>query len=508
MKNTIISIVLAVCIGSQLLSCTNLDERVYSSIPADSFFKNEQEVIMNVGRIYDYMERYTHYFNLWGATLISSDEAICPFRETNLWWDNGVWVDLHRQNFAATLDNTNTAWSFIFEGVSLCNQIIYQLESAQFEFDTKANLMAEVKVMRAWFYLNAVDLFGSVPISTDFLDTELPKQSTRKEVFDFVETELKANVDLLYKVPASDNYGRATQVMALTSLAKLYLNAEEWVGTAMWQDAIDACDKVIGMGSLSLEPDYFANFKVDNQSSKENIFVIVYDNVYTSKDWSSTLKFHQYTLHTLSQQTFGIVDFCWDGFCATESLYNSYSDDDIRKKSWLAGPQRDASGNPLMLSPSRQLDYRPAVKALYNPQDPALLDDGVRFAKYEYQSGLSGSMSNDYVIYRYADILMMKGEALVRLNKTGDALPLFNEVRARAGLPGYTAGELTLEEILAERGREFAWEGLRRQDLIRFGKWNDAWFEKPQTEEYTKLFAIPYWALDTNTNLKQNPGYN
>ena len=507
MKNSIISIILIIFIGTQFQSCTNLDETTYSSITTDNFFKNEEEVVMNVGRAYAYLVQYTHYFNIWGALLISSDEAICPYRETNLWWDNGVWVDLHRHNFSPTLDNTNTAWSFIFEGVSLCNQIIYQLQESKVDFETKPNLMAEVKVLRAWFYLNAVDLFGNVPLSTDFANTELPKQSTRKEVFDFVESEIKANVDLLDKAPTSQNYGRATQAMAYTILAKLYINAKEWTGTAMWQETIDACDKVIGFGTLSLEPDYFDNFTVNNQGSSENIFVILYDNVYTSKEWDSTLKFHQYTLHTLSQQTFNIVDFCWDGFCATEDFYNSFSDNDKRKKMWLVGPQYSATGQPLMLSSTRQLNYRPKVKSLYNPQDPALLDDGARFAKYEFESGLSGSMSNDYVVYRYADILMMKGEALVRLGKADEALPFFNTVRERAGLSDYKSSDLTLSEILAERGREFAWEGLRRQDLIRFGKWNDAWFEKSADSEHTKLFPIPYWALDTNPNLVQNPEY-
>jgi starch-binding outer membrane protein, SusD/RagB family len=506
MKKIIITIAFLL-MGSGFWSCTNLDEKVYSSIEAGNFFKNEEEVLMNEGRVYTYLISYCHYFNMWGTLTIASDEAICPFRETNLWWDNGVWVDLHRQDFASDLENTNNCWSFIFDGVSLCNQILYQLEESKVEFDTKPNLEAEVKIMRAWFYLNAIDLFGNVPIVTDFTDTQLPEQSSRKEVFDFVESEIQNNADLLQDYPTSSNYGRVTKAMAYAMLAKLYLNAQEWIGTPMWQETSDACDKVIGLGGLSIEPDYFTNFKVENQNSKENIFVIVYDNTYTSNSWGQKLIFHQVCLHTLSQQTYGIVDFCWDGFCAMESLYNSYSDTDKRKKMWLEGPQYDANGNPLMLSSTRQLTYRPSVKALYNPQDPALLDDGVRFAKYEYQSGLTGTMSNDYVIYRYADVLMMKGEALVRLNKQDDALPYFNEIRERAGMPDYSASDLTLDEILAERGREFAWEGLRRQDLIRFGKYTQAWFEKDAKDDHVKLMPIPYWAIDTNPNLQQNPGY-
>ena len=116
-------------------------------------------------------------------------------------------------------------------------------------------------------------------------------------------------------------------------------------------------------------------------------------------------------------------------------------------------------------------------------------------------------MNNDYAFYRYADILLMKGEALVRLGRASEALSYFNEVRARAGAPLYQEKDLTLEEILNERSRELAWEGCRRQDLIRFGKWNDAWYEKEAKGDFTKLFPIPYWAIDTNVKLKQNPGY-
>ena len=308
---------------------------------------------------------------------------------------------------------------------------------------------------------------------------------------------------MLDEVPAANNYGRVTQAMAYTMLSKLYLNAKEWIGKEMWRETSDACDKVIGFGKLSLEPDYFSNFKVNNEDSKENIFVVAVDNIYTS----SAMIFHQMCLHTLSQQTFGIVDFCWDGFCAMESHYKLYTDQDVRKKSWLEGPQFDSSGNPLMLGPNRQLTYRPQVKALYNEYDPALLDDGVRFAKYEYESGLMNGMNNDYAFYRYADILLMKGEALVRLGRASEALSYFNEVRARAGAPLYQEKDLTLEEILNERSRELAWEGCRRQDLIRFGKWNDAWYEKEAKGDFTKLFPIPYWAIDTNVKLKQNPGY-
>lgn len=484
-------------------SCTNLDEKVYSSIPADEFFKNENEVIMNVGRAYTHLTSYINHWNVWGTLVISSDEGMCPYRETNLWWDNGVWIDLHRHNFHSQSGNLNNCWSFIFDGVTLCNQILYQLDESPVDFPTKKNLLAEVKTLRAWLYLNAIDLYGNVPLAIDFKQKELPDQVGRSVLFDFIESEIKGNVDLLDDVPTSSNYGRVTKAMAYTMLSKLYLNAKEWTGKEMWQEASDACDKIIGFNKLILEPDCSANFKVQNEGSRENIFVMSIDNIYTR----GAMVFHQMCLHTLSQQTFGIIDFCWDGFCAMEDHYKLYDEMDARRKFWLEGPQFDAAGNPLMLAPNRQLTYRPYVKALYNEHDPALLDDGVRFAKYEYESGLMNGMNNDYVFYRYADVLLMKGEALVRLGRTSESLLYFNQVRERAGASIYAEKDITLDEILEERSRELAWEGCRRQDLIRFGKWNQSWYEKEAKGEHTKLFPIPYWAIDTNSKLIQNPGY-
>ena len=168
MKKIVISALLAVCTGNCFQSWTNLDEDVYSYIQTDDFFKNEQEMVMNIGRIYDYMKQYTHYFNMWGALTISADEAICPFREGNLWWDNGVWIDLHSHNFHSHVNNN--AWDFIFGGVALCNQILYMIEESPVDFASKPNLIAEVKVMRAWFYMNGIDLFGNIPFTDNFKD--------------------------------------------------------------------------------------------------------------------------------------------------------------------------------------------------------------------------------------------------------------------------------------------------------------------------------------------------
>jgi len=507
MKKILLALSLFALVGTQ--SCTNLDEHIYSSIPSDSFFTTEEEFLMSAGRVYSHLLGYTHYFNIWGTITVSTDEALSPQREGGQWLDGGVWRDLHAHTFNPQHDNIRQTWDFLFTGISLSNQILYEFSQTTLDFPVKESIIAEIKTMRAWFYFNAMDLFGNVPLTIDFTDTSIPEQKSRAEIFSFVETELLTNVGLLADSP-SGTYGRATKAFAYTILAKMYLNHEKWFGTAKWQEAINMCDEVTKLGTLQIEDNYFVNFIVNNQSSKENIFVIVYDKVYTNPgSWSRQFRFHQLTLHGLSQETFGIIDITWNGFCTSESFFNTFDiTNDKRSDMWLYGPQYSASGQPLMLG-AKQLNYTPHVTSLYDAANPALANEGARFAKYEYEKGLNGQcMSNDYVVYRYADVLMMKGEALVRQGKAADAVPLFNEVRKRTGLPDYVAADLTLDEIYAERGREFVWEGLRRQDMIRFDKWTAARdFKAAEADNHTELFPIPARAMTNNDKLVQNTGY-
>jgi hypothetical protein len=501
----ILSIVLAVSIFT---SCTNLDETIYSSIPSDKFFTTEEEFLMSAGRVYSHLLGYTHYYNIWGTITVSTDEALSPFRQFNQWDDGGVWRDLHAHTFTPAHDNTYQTWSFLFTGISLCNQILYEFSQATLDFPVKESMIAEIKVMRAWFYFNAIDLFGNVPFTIDFTDVSVPLQKSRAEIFAFIEEELKDNAGLLSDSP-SGNYGRATKPFAYTILAKMYLNHEKWFGMPKWQETINACDSVINLGTLQLENDYFANFKVNNQSSKENIFAIVYDKVYANGDWSRKFRFHQLTLHWESVRSFGILDETWNGFCTSQSFFETFDlNNDYRSNTWLYGLQYEASGAPLLWY-GTQVNFTPQVNSLFDMSNPAGHNQGVRFAKYEYENGLQGEcMSNDYVVYRYADILMMKGEALVRQGNSGAAVPLFNEVRNRTGLSDYVAADLTLDEIYAERGREFAWEGSRRQDMIRFNKWTAARDFKPaEADNHTELFPIPARAMTNNSNLVQNSGY-
>lgn len=177
----IVSILSTIFLLSAILSsCTDLEENPYSSIPSDEFFNNEEEFLMSAGRIYAYLVRYTCYRCIWGTISVSTDEAVSPLREGNQWVDDGVWRDMHAHTWNSQMQDLQTIWEFLFGGISLCNQILYEFDQSSVDFEAKPSLVAEVLVMRAWFYLNAMDLFGNVPFTTDFSDTSLPRQVDRQ----------------------------------------------------------------------------------------------------------------------------------------------------------------------------------------------------------------------------------------------------------------------------------------------------------------------------------------
>lgn len=203
----------------------------------------------------------------------------------------------------------------------------------------------------------------------------------------------------------------------------------------------------------------------------------------------------------------------WNGFCVTEAHYNSYTADDKRIKGnstegigndkgyFLVGPQFTWDGQQIM-------DETASAPLSFNPHIPFLKMDatqtpievrmsGARVVKFEIKKGAKANLSNAFPIFRYADILLMRSEARIRQGKNGDAD--VNKIREYAGLTDWSGA--TLDQLLAERGREMFWESHRRQDLIRFGKFNDSWWEKPASNASRKVFPIPQWAIDTNPNL-------
>lgn len=504
----------AMLITGLCTSCTDLDEEVFSQIPTDNFFKTEQDVVMSAGRAYAWMRWQTH---LWGAFTVltnSSDEACTPYREGGQWYNNKEWVNLHLHDFLTNDPQILNTYNFCYEGISMCNQVLHQISMSTIEFEAKDKIVSEVKILRAYLYYCATSWFGDVPIQTDFTDLSLPLQKKRKEVCDFILQEVEENIDNLDESPNINNYGRCTKAMAYVLRAKVNLNYEKWTGEAKWNEVIADCDRVLSQSYYTLEADYFANFKVRNEGSRENIFVIPFDPKDGGRD-SFQWTMYCYSLHPNSAQTFGFPAICWNGICCLEEFYKSYDSEDLRKASWLEGPQITQDGKPINDMHGKQLDYTPYISGIWM-ENPAKDAEGVRCNKWEYGSAIdvNYNMNNDYAVYRYADVLMMKAEALMRQNgktATDEAVSLVNQVRERSfgnSSHNYTTATLTMNELLNELGREFAWEMHRRDDLIRFDKWTEAWWEKSAKGSYTEIYPIPSKVIDTNPNIKPTPGYS
>lgn len=480
-------------------SCFDLSETVYSEIPVETFFQSEKDIIAYAGRAYVGLQPYPEEQRLWSLGENASDELVIPPKFNGEWYDQGRWEDMQKHRVAPNNKILVQSWDMVFSGVTACNEILGVISPV--EFEGKERVLAEIRILRAFYYYWAIDYWGNIPFSIDFSDRELPEQKNRQFVFDFIIQEILDNIDKIQDQPNAEYYGRVTQGMAYTFLAKMYINAEEWIGQNKYAEAVAACDAVIALGAYGIEDDHFANFKVHNEGSIENIFVIPFHPQLTDENfyWSHL------TLHPASRPTFNMAGIPWDGFVLQPDFFTKYADNDLRRNAWLFGPQSDINGNPILIN-GEPFSYSPTI-ANYNSRGEF---EGARCNKYEYAEELSYDvidMENDFVLFRYADVLYTKLEALHRLGRAGEMIndPDLQKIRTRAGLAPYTLSDITDQELLDELGREFAWEGHRRQDQIRFGVWGQPWWAKPASGPNAKLFPIPQTALNTNPNLVQNP---
>ncbi len=490
-------------------ACTDLTEVPSSAISPENFYANEAEVIGGLASVYAQLRTTTDdYYNV---SEVTSDEIIVPTRGTD-WYDNGQWLDLDRQTFApnspATLSLVNGAWNSLFAGVARANVVLTAIENSNFA--SKAVVQAELRTLRAFYYYLLQDLFGGVPIVEDTEIAARPR-NTRAEVFAFIESELNAaRVVLPPTWPAAMN-GRLTRGAADAILASLYLNAEVFTGTvtpaglqkgtARWQDAANAADRVINSGVYSLASNWRSNFTADNFASPEIIMAVKY----IAQDGLG-LNFLMRALHYTQ-----FTPSPWNGFATIAATYAAFDPDDRRRQIFLEGrqfnletgaPVNDRTGNPLVFDP--------------NIPDPTQAGEGagVRIVKWPYDPAhVAQHNGNDYAHFRLAEMILIKAEALNELGGAGtaQAITLVNSVRARnfatpEPITATTqAGVRTA--IMNERLFELTAESKRRTDLIRYGRWTATWFNKTVTDPYRVLMPIPQTQLGTNPELVQNPGY-
>ena len=461
----------------------------------------------------------------YSVSEITTDEMVIGAKGGD-WFDGGILIQLHRHTYDPTHGFVNNTWNGQYAAINTCNELLAS--------GLDVNGTAQIKALRAYFYWRLMDLFGNVKIITT-PGSDSP-QVGRDAVFAFVESELldalgisevSATMDLSNSPLGEEtNEYRINRYAALGILARVYLNAEVYTGTPRWAEVDAATSYIIDSGIYQLcdagcavtnlgkrpavdsDPEmlegYAAVFAANNQGNPENIFTVEYDEVN-----GGGMNFSQMNLHYSSQFTYNFDSQPWNGYATLEEFFNSYdANDNRRSASFLFGPQTDFGGSAVLDFAADDgdivLDYTPAINEL-TPN--YLREAGARPSKFSYKLFGRPNMDNDYPIVRLGDVYLMRAEAKARgAADWNAAIPDVNVIRARAGVAGYSS--LDADEFLAERGREMFAESMRRTDLIRFGKYNDAWWEKPVSSDHVNLFPIPFEQIQaSNGTLSQNPGY-
>ena len=520
-------------------ACTDLDESLYSELNKTNFYNNKVEVLQAALRPFTHMQAWlapTGQNGYYYHAELSADQLAWPQKGRH-GYDGG---DHFRQHYHTWTDDEGRmrgAWTLMWTGVGYINAALADLEQVDYAAlgisDAEmAAILAELKVLRAFHYMKIMEFWGNVPIITTVGEPLNPPTQPKAEVFAFVKSELEANVPLLLPY-STEMIGRVSATAGYAMLAELYLNAEYFVGTPMWDECIAACDKIIsgeagGIGGApALADNLTETFGNTNRNASEALFQFAFSRQggFTF-DWGGFFMGYDNIKDVLNVGYGG-----WNAFVVIPSAFDAYADNDLRKKEWfLFGPQYKYGTNEQVLG-TEEWNGKPFayVNSIRRESEGDLTSEGsmaegeensgARFDKYK-----SGTLDdenyqeNHYIIYRLTEIYFNKAEAIMRKNggtATQEAVDLVNASRERAFDPAdwpaarYTTATLTMDELLAERGREFIFEGKRRTDIIRFGRFtNGSWWDHEPTNDPTReLYPIPHTQRAANPNLEQNPGY-
>ncbi len=461
-------------------------------------------------------EGFSNYLRLyWKMQELTTDEALIA-------WNDGTIQDLHTQQWTSGNEFIRTMYSRIMYQVALCNEYLRQTTDAKLDSrgvtgesrDEIQTFRAEARFMRALTYWHAMDLFANPPFVTeaDPIGAFLPPQIERSELFTYVESELLDILNDLAEPNANpiEYYGRADRAAAWMLLAKLYLNAEIYTGTARYADVISYTEQIINAGYTIPNVPYFYSFLADNDSNgaqSEVIFTIPYDGLRTQVFGGMTFLTHAPVGGTMDPADFGI-NGGWFGVRTTPTFVEQFPNE-----------ENSIDGRELFYTDGQTKDIN----------NVSVFTDGYAVAKYRNVdvngnpgSDASGDHTDiDFPMFRLADVYLMYAEAVLRGGggSQSTAVGYINQLRERAygdSFGNISNSDLTLDFIIDERSRELYWECHRRTDLIRFNQFseNGVWQFKggvqqgTTTESFRNVMPLPASDLGINTNLEQNPGYN
>ncbi len=495
-------LLLAVAFG--IFSCSDLKEEIREDITAD--VANELvEVSSLLNAAYEGLRLpYQDQSRVWAAQEHTGDACLGPTRGPD-WDDNGIWRSLHNHTWSPTHAFLSATFSELLQVVFNTTNIL--------QFEPTPTEEAEARFLRAFVMLSVVDGWGQVPFreaGANLLGNADVLGPTA--VVDFVISECNA---IMADLPDGDAH-RANKDAAKVLMMKALLNKGTYENrespafdAADMTSVMGLADDLISSGKYSVSTNYFDNFAPNNdQISTENIFTGLNEGGTSSGNvrarWFCTLHYNQNPSG-------------WNGFSTLSNFYDSFETDDKRRSAdytgmtdvsginagFLVGQQFDQTGAALEDRGGNPLAFTPQVAIQESGGD--LEVTGIRVIKYPIDYNNGDNVDNDYVFYRYSDVWLMKAEAAMRNGDSGTALDMVNTLRTARGAS--TLASIDADAMLAERGRELYWEGHRRTDLIRFGKFLDAWQEKAASGTERLLFPIPATSLASNPNLVQNPGY-
>lgn len=524
----------ATLIGSSfyISGCTDLSENVYSEVLGSSINPTEKDLPYILAPSYasfrSLMMGWQGYLDLQEE---SADHIITPVRP-NGWDDAGTYRRMHQHTWTSEQWQPYNTWRQAYQCITKANMVLMQIEDGTLSLpgDVTTAAVAELRAIRALAYYLLLDNHGNVPIVTDYRDDSLPEQRTRSEVYEFVVQELTEALPNLSE-EVSSMYGRMNKWAAKTLLAKVYLNAEVYTGTAQWEKVLSETEDVILANEYRLDDNYSSVFSATNHNSPEIIFAVPYDEVYGQGN-----SVHMKTLDPLSRLVYGMAAGPWGGNCAVPQFIDTYDTEDRRLyDSWIQGPQYNASTG------AEVINYVKEVPGIGGDGTIAASNAGYRIGKYAVKQGATNNLDNDFPMFRYADILMMKAEALLRTGRENEAAALVTQVRQRAFKDNPEKATVTGAQLLLgsaynygwqekdgsvatsnggadiqygrfldELGWEFTAEAHRRQDIIRFGVFQTkSWFNHtPHAKAQSRtLFPIPNDELLKNPKLSPNPDY-
>lgn len=464
----------------------------------------------------------------WTVQEVTSDACKCA-------WENDAWVRAMNTNTWSDADNdaTYAVYDRTLQGIAYTNEYLRQTASDRLsdrgvssELAAKIQgFRAEARFLRAYFYWMALDVFGDVPFTTEnspFGGGVNPKQASRKDVFDYCISELTALAADNSPMPAArSNYPRADKGAVLGLLARMYLNAEVYTGTPMWQEAKDACEDIFTMG-YSLCPEYTDLFRGDNGENPEALNEVLFGISYDAEQTQSYGGTSYLTLAAIaatdvsSTQMINGVNNGWGGIRVPYEYVEKYFN--VRNADYSAGTYdvNDKRGRMFYIK-GRSESMDGALYVFLNGWSclkfnniPHNMDQDSYLA-----TAASKAYSDiDFPMIRLGEIYLIYAEACMNLGQANTALPKVQDLAARAGVTAPTS--ITQEWLIEERARELMWEGHRRTDLIRYGKFTSSsflWtykggsFSGQGFDDHMKIFAIPASELASNPELHQNPGY-